>query len=160
MTRLWLRLEEGVAMLGVAVATVLAFVAVVLRYGFGYSHAGMEEIMRYSVVWSIFVGGAVALRHGRHIQVDILISHLPPRGRAICQGVAFSCGGALCLLLTYEGGLLVLHSWSIQQVSQSALQIPMAIPQSAVPVGALLMAIRFLQQAWINFALRAVGKEP
>ncbi len=155
----WQKIEEYFAMIGVAVATILAFIAVVLRYLFGYSHSGMEEIMRYAVVWSIVIGGAVAIRRHRHVQVDILISSLSPKGKAISQGVAFLLGAGLCFLLMFKGIELVLHSVAIKQVSQSALQIPMAIPQSAVPVGAFLMAVRFLQQAFHLLSFRDSKRE-
>ncbi len=75
------RLEDvsvGVILLG---ATYILFQGVVLRYLLNYAFSWTEEIVRYSIVWLVFLGGSIAARRGAHICMDIVVVYLPPRAK-------------------------------------------------------------------------------
>ena len=75
------RIEDisvGIILLG---ATFILFQGVVLRYAFNYSFAWTEEVVRYSIVWLVFIGGSIAARRGAHICMDIIVVYLPPRAK-------------------------------------------------------------------------------
>lgn len=60
----------------------------------------MEEVSRLLYMWSIFLGSAVAFRHGAHFKIDILAlqkSHCPPDacGSGIPAECDFCRGSAL-----------------------------------------------------------------
>jgi TRAP-type transport system small permease protein len=60
----------------------------ITRYVFNDSAAWTEEIARYLLVASVFIGAAVGVRANNHIQVDFLYRYLPPRiGRVVALGV-------------------------------------------------------------------------
>ena len=55
-----------------AVAILVTFVQVVMRYGFNASLYWGEEVVLYSIICMSFVGVSMGLRYGAHISVDIL----------------------------------------------------------------------------------------
>ena len=57
-------------------------------YVFNDSAGWTEEIARYLLIGTVFVGASVGVMRNNHIQVDFLYRHLPPRaGRVLSLGV-------------------------------------------------------------------------
>jgi C4-dicarboxylate transporter DctQ subunit len=123
-------------------ATYVLFQGVVLRYVFNFAFPWTEEVVRYSIVWLVFLGGSIAARRGGHIAMDIAVAYLPPRAKLALMGVAAAIACFFSLVMTYYGALLTWSIWSYQQLSPAA-EIPMALPFAAIPVGCALMSIRF-----------------
>ena len=55
-----------------------------MRYVLNDSLAWTEEIATYCLVAVVFVGSAMCVRLGRHIQVDLIFRYLPPALRECC----------------------------------------------------------------------------
>jgi len=148
--RIIARIEDisvGAILLG---ATFILFQGVVLRYAFNYAFSWTEEVVRYSIVWLVFIGGSIAARRGAHIAMDITVVYLPPRAKLFMMGVATTIACFFALVMTYYGVLLTRSIWGYGQVSPAAM-IPMAIPFAAIPVGCALMGIRFFVAALAYF---------
>ncbi len=147
--------EKYISGIFLGIATLLVVVAVILRFCFGYSSSIIEEAVRYLIIWSVFVGGSLALKNNVHITVDILTIRLPVRTRLVLQTFAYLAGIAYCILLAVKGMQLVHNSILIDERTTSAWRLPMFIPRLAVPVGAMLFIVRFAQKAMENInALR------
>lgn len=131
-------------------ATYILFQGVVLRYVFNFAFSWTEEVVRYSIVWLVFLGGSIAARRGAHIAMDIAVVYLPPRAKLFLMGVAKSIACVFALVMTYYGVLLTRSIWAYGQLSPAAM-IPMAIPFAAIPVGCALMSIRFCVAALAYF---------
>ena len=52
------------------------FLQVIFRYFFNHPLFWSEELSRYCFVWIVFVGAAIAVKHGAHIGVDYFVKHL------------------------------------------------------------------------------------
>ena len=128
------------------ISCTLMFVGVLFRETVGYSSAVFEELVRFSIIWSIFVGASWSLKNDKHIVIDILLRNLPKKVALLLQSFAFVLGFAFCCLIFIKGIDLVVHSYSQGERSMSAWRIPMFIPKLAVPVGALLMSFRFIEK--------------
>lgn len=146
---MWDRINKGIGrtedvIVGgiILLATYILFQGVVLRYLFNYSFAWTEEVVRYSIVWLVFLGGSIAARRGAHIAMDIVVVYLPQHAKLFLMGVATALTCLFTLIMTYYGVLLTWAIWGYGQVSPAA-EIPMAIPFAAIPVGCGLMTIRF-----------------
>jgi len=131
-------------------ATYILFQAVVLRYLANYAFSWSEEVVRYSIVWLVFLGGSIAARRGAHISMDILVVYLPPRVRLFVLGVASALAAGFTLVTAYYGVLLTAAIWQYGQRSPAA-EIPMALPFAAIPVGCALMAARFFLTSLLYF---------
>lgn len=140
--RLVARIEDisvGVILLA---ATYILFQGVILRYVFNYAFSWTEEVVRYSIVWLVFIGGSIAARRGAHICMDILVVYLPPRAKLAVAGLATAIACAFTLIIAYYGALLTWSIWRFGQRSPAA-EIPIAFAFAAIPVGCALMSIRF-----------------
>jgi C4-dicarboxylate transporter, DctQ subunit len=133
----------GGALLG---ASAILFGNVILRYFFSKGLVWAEESVRYLIIWMVFIGSSVAARKSTHINVDVLLNLVPERPRrhlVTCLRVfAALFSAALCMW----GLRLVLLIKASGQITPG-LQMPTYWAYLAVPVGAALMTLRFLQAA-------------
>lgn len=127
------------------IASALLFANVVGRYVFGTAVLGAEELVRYMIIWMVFVGGSVAARRGIHIGIDAFLKIVGDRLRRLISILVLVICVGFCVALAYYGTQLVAETYAYGQRS-SALRLPFWIAQAAIPVGATLMALRFLQR--------------
>jgi C4-dicarboxylate transporter, DctQ subunit len=130
--------------------TVLLFVNVVLRYVFKSSTTWAEEVIRYAIVWVTFIGGSVCVRNKLHVGIDIFVSNMPLKVKKIFLVIADIFSAFFCGFITfygYENTMLVVDTAQ----KSAAMMMPMWIVYMAMPIGSLLMTIRFLANAWKVF---------
>ncbi|MEX1031153.1 MAG: TRAP transporter small permease [Paenibacillaceae bacterium] len=136
----------------------LVFTSVLLRETVGFSTSVIEEIVRYLIVWSVFIGSSWALKSGKHISIDILTKNLPARFRMILLTFSFVLGFCFSVILCYEGAIIVTHSYAIGERSVSVWSFPMYIPKLVIPIGAILIAIRFAEQIYLQLFRPSEGE--
>jgi len=158
--RYFLRLEDfttGVAMrlsIGFLVlAAALALYQVVTRFAFGAPSTWSEVITRSAMIWSVFLGVAVAFRHGAMISVDVIQNALPPR---LGLGVFLLANlGSLIFfsVLLWQGYLMTLR---VMPQNLAALDMSIAWVYAALPVGSgfiliavLASMVRAVQGDWL-----------
>ncbi|TDL81254.1 TRAP transporter small permease [Palleronia sediminis] len=137
-------LEEVFIAILLGSASVILFANVVARYGFNTGVVWAEEVVRYQIIWLVFIGSSVAVRKGIHIGIDALPQVLPaPLAHALRVAVLCICV-LFCAALLYYSILLVMQTRAFGQKT-SAMQMPFWIVQLAIPIGAGLMGLRFSQ---------------
>lgn len=139
------RITEWIMALMLAVMVGLVFGNVVLRYIFNSGIVAAEEIARLMFVWLVFLGATVALRHQRHLGLEILQSRLPAKARRVCAVIAH-------LLMLYALWLFIQGSW-IQlligmETFSTVLRFPMAFYAAAGFFPAIAMALTVLTNLW------------
>ena len=136
--------EEATTAFLFALAVVLAFAEVVLRYVFNASLGSMELVI-FSLVWASLIGASSGIRHGVHIHVEILIDRLPKElaRRITLVGLAMSAGftAFLCIF----GVQFVLFLIQRNQTTPE-MQVPAWPFYSAIPISTALMTVRFCQE--------------
>lgn len=138
------RIEEVFIALMLCSASVILFANVVARYGFNTGVVWAEEVVRYQIIWLVFIGSSVAVRRGIHIGIEAVLHVLPgPIARAL-RIVVLSLCILFCLVLLYYGAVLVAQTRAFGQRTP-AMQAPFWIIQLAIPVSAALMGLRFAQ---------------
>lgn len=142
----WLvsRAEEIIIGTLIFLASLILFSNVVARYLFNAGFPWAEEVVRYQIVWMVFLGASVAAREGIHIGVDILAKFSPPSVAKLIRLLVNLISVVFALMLVFFGADLISQTRMFGQVSP-ALQVPMWLVQLAIPVGGGLMAIRFAQ---------------
>jgi C4-dicarboxylate transporter DctQ subunit len=136
--------DTFISVLLIAASTIL-FVNVIGRYVFNFSFVWAEEVVRYQIVWLVFVGASVAARKGIHIGVDALVQ-IMPAGMQKLMRIAVLCLCVLfCGILLFYGVELMLQTRAFNQRTP-AMQAPFWWAQLAIPVGAALMGLRFTQE--------------
>ncbi len=133
---------------GICLFAVFALVTaqVASRFIFNFSLAAASELSIYAMIWSVFLGAAVAFRHNNHIAMDILLTQLPGRARTVADFVIFLGLAAFLCLVVVEG-----HDLAMRAMRQSspAARIPVGYITMAMPVGSII-ALAFLCEQQIQ----------
>lgn len=83
--------EEGACALFVAVMVLCLFLQVAMRIAVGSSLAWTEELSRYSFLWAVYVGAALAVKRGGHVRITAQFMFLPTRWRLVFRPAGGSC---------------------------------------------------------------------
>jgi len=95
-----------------------------------------EELARYLLVWTSFLGAAMAWQRGRHIAVDFVVDAMPGRLRLAVKAMAIVVSIAFFALIIHYGiRFMQMQSF---QVSAS-LRIPIRYVFAVIPLTAVLM---------------------
>ncbi|MDT8328277.1 MAG: TRAP transporter small permease [Roseovarius sp.] len=119
-------------------------VEVLRREIFSYSSIWGEEVVRYSFIYLVWIGAAIAVKDRAHIRIDVLLHYLGPRMRALI----YIFGD----LVMFGVAVIALY-WSLETVHVSAkfgsvshgLRVSMVWFLMAIPVGFALMILRLIQ---------------
>jgi TRAP-type C4-dicarboxylate transport system permease small subunit len=132
-----LRIAAG-AMLIASVG--INFANIIGRYFFSVSLSWAEEAMLFLMIGCVFLGAGPVAWMGRHIRMDVVVSLLPPRARMAFDLLSDLVTIATCVALAIFAWPVMTMLAELDQRSESA-NIPLVIPQAAVPLGLLLMAL-------------------
>jgi C4-dicarboxylate transporter, DctQ subunit len=137
-------MESAFLGVGIIACSFILFFDVLLRYVFLKPLFWSEELVRYLMVWMVFIGASVIVKKGGHVAVDVLPIFLPPTFKRILERIIPFVAIAFCLVLFYFSWK---HTVRIKQSGQitTAMEAPMWTMYLAIPVGSLMMAIRWTQ---------------
>ena len=128
-------------------ATFLLFINVILRYAFASGIVWAEEMTRYTLLWTVFVGAGVVTREGTHVSMEAFFNLWPAK----LQRIGFLAINLFCIAtiatILYFGIGIVRMVIETGQTSEAAF-VPMWIIYGAFPVGALLMILGYVETAW------------
>jgi TRAP-type C4-dicarboxylate transport system permease small subunit len=131
-----LRVAAG-AMLVASVG--INFVNIIGRYVFSASITWAEEAMLFLMIGCVFLGAGPVGYLGRHIRMDVVVLALPPRARRFFEVFSDVVTIFTCVMLAMFAWPVVSMLAELNERSDTA-NIPLAIPQSALPLGLLLTA--------------------
>ena len=143
--RIWDKTEEILVVILIAIASYLTFQEVVLRYVFNTGWSGSYEITTMALIWCTFIGASLGVKENIHIGVDVLVVKFGPKTQRILIIVSI----ALCLLF---GIVVAVKGFEFSKfISRSHLlsrdlRIPMEIGYLAIPVGGVLVSLRFVER--------------
>jgi C4-dicarboxylate transporter DctQ subunit len=115
------------------------FFNIIGRYVFSISISWAEEAMLFLMIGCVFLGAGPVGYLGRHIRMDVVVLALPPRARKFFEIFSDLVTIATCVMLAVFAWPVVSMLAEIDERSNTA-NIPLVIPQSALPLGLLLMA--------------------
>ena len=108
----WYKIEEIVLSLLLTTMIIMACLQITLRSVFSSGLVWADPLLRYLVLWSGFLGAAVATRMGKHIAID-LISHLVPDLILHWLQIAIQLFSmTICMALTYASIIFVINEAS------------------------------------------------
>lgn len=136
-------IENTIAVVSMVTVSLLVFGNVVSRYGFSYTPIWSEELSRFLVVWSIFIGVAIGVRKNQHIGVDAIIRFLPHKLKLASEVLLNLIGVVVIGILVFNSFEFIQHTREFEQLSP-AMRIPMYIPYIAMPVGLSLSIVHFI----------------
>lgn len=142
-----------------AVMVLSVFTGVLARFVFTHTAIRIsvpwtEEVSRYLMIWTVFIGAGIACRHGKLIGVEFLVGTLlPPAVGRAAKYLSLLLAGAFYLLLCFVG-------WQWVEFGQSqtspVLEMPLVTINLAMLVGGVLMVLNTLA---LVLATRDAGRD-
>jgi len=141
--------EDWTLYIATMVALISLFINVVLRYGFKYSLAWSEELVREVIIYTTLIGCSAAIKNRSMIKIDALIQLAPRLKTALffwshLVTLFFSC------FMMYYGALMVKQQAMTSQKT-IILEIPLVYLYCVLPLMGGMMFIRTLQNIWLDY---------
>lgn len=130
------------------------FVNIIGRYVFSVSIPWAEESMLFLMIGCVFLAAGPVGYLGRHIRMDVVVLALPPRARKFFEILSDLITIAVCIMLAMFAWPVVSMLAQLDERSDTA-NIPLVIPQSALPIGLLLIALLTAVRLIVHGAGRA-----
>lgn len=135
--------EEWTLFITVMVALISLFINVVLRYGFNYSLAWSEELVREVIIYTTFIGCSAAVKNRSMIKIDATVQLLPKLKLPLTYFSNFVTI-IFALMMIYYGWLMVLLQHRTHQKT-IIMEIPYVILYAILPLMGIMMFIRAVQ---------------
>jgi TRAP-type C4-dicarboxylate transport system permease small subunit len=152
--RLLVRLETVLLVIFLSLMVILAFAQVVLRNVFGGGILWGDPLVRQMVMWSGFMGAAIAASQDRHISIDALTKFLKGRVKNLVHVITSLFASAVCFYFARAAWVF------LQDEKQSGGELITGIPSwiglIIIPVGFMLLMVHFALNA-IEHAADAVS---
>ena len=120
-------LAGGLLMLA---AAVLVSVDVLLRKLASITLGGADELSGYALAIGSTWSFAFVLLHRGNVRIDALYQHLPRVLAAVCDLLAITALLGFVSLVAWHGSDVLAQSWSLGARSNSALAVPLVVPQA------------------------------
>lgn len=142
-------IEKYLLFVLLAAMTIIVGMQVIARFILHDSLSWSEEIARYLLVWTTFIGASLGVKQGAHIGVEAFTLLLPKKARKVVNYIAVVLCVIFCVAVLIESSTILQKQIATNQISP-AVQMPMWIPYLALPVGTVLMTFRFIQSVISN----------
>lgn len=141
------RFEEVFLITTLVLMVALIFSQVVGRYVFQSAPSWTEEATRHIHIFQVWIGAGYAVKLREHIRITAFVDLFKGNTRKVLDMIAVLIWFILVLLVAIFGTQLVMTTFNYGQMA-SGTQIPFWIPYLAVPLGALSMSVRLIQQVF------------
>jgi C4-dicarboxylate transporter DctQ subunit len=138
------RFEEWIILSFMAVATLVTFVSVMMRYTMGTGFTWSTELTIYLFIWMAKFGAAYGVRTGIHVGVDYVVNKVEGAKRRFLVIAGMVLGITFTGIISFFGARWVIFIHGTGQISPD-LEWPMWIIYLAIPFGSGLMCYRFIQ---------------
>jgi len=141
--------EDWTLFLTVMAALVALFFNVVLRYGFNYTLAWSEELVREVIIYTTFIGCGAAVKNRSMIKIDALLQLVPKLKTPLTY---FSHLATLVF-----GAMMLYYGWkmaAMQVMTQQKtiiMQLPLVYLYALLPIMGGTMILRTIQVIYQDF---------
>jgi TRAP-type C4-dicarboxylate transport system permease small subunit len=135
--------ENWTLFITVMVALTALFFNVVLRYGFNYTLAWSEELVREVIIYTTLIGCSAAIKQRKMIKIDASVQLLPKLKIPL---TFFSNMVTLIFsfMMIYYGWLMAALQYRTHQKT-IIMQIPLVYLYGMLPLMGILMLLRIIQ---------------
>ncbi|WP_282021790.1 TRAP transporter small permease [Ruegeria faecimaris] len=136
-------IEKFVIVLAILLMMVNSTANAIGRYAFGKSLFFSEELNQFLIVSVTFFGFAYAVRKGRNIRMTAVYDTLSRRSKKVILTLISITTSMLLAFLAYKSVFYVLEIKELNRLSP-ALQFPVYIIYSVIPVGLFMASLQYL----------------
>ena len=149
--------EEWTLFISVMVALVSLFVNVVMRYGFNFSLAWSEELVREVIIYTTFIGCSAAVKNRSMIRIDASVQLFPKLKTALTLFSNFTVMVFAAMMIYYGWLMAALQVRTHQKTI--ILQIPLVYLYAVLPLMGAMMMIRVVQVMYQDIEEHRSGKK-
>lgn len=124
----------------------------ILGRQFHFHVPGTDAYAGYLMAASGFLALAHTLKRGEHIRVTLLLSALKGRWKKGLEIWAFGFASALSAMFAYYSCRLAWQSRTFHDISTSSDATPLWIPQLAMALGTVILAIAFIDELLLEIS--------
>lgn len=131
------RLYAACAIAG-GISLIAVFALIMLQVGgapFGYTPRAADELAGYAMAGSAFLAFPYAFRCGDHIRVTLVVHRLTGSARRAADLAVMLAAAFLVGYLAWFSVRLVWQSWTLNELSQGLVPIPLWMPQLTMAIG-------------------------
>ncbi|MFZ5570738.1 MAG: TRAP transporter small permease [Thermodesulfobacteriota bacterium] len=142
-------LEKGLLVLCLGFMVVLVLVQIGMRNIYDSGVAGGDSMVKHMVLWVGFIGAGLATREQSHIRIDIASKLLPRRMKPFVTVILDIFSIIVSIMLVYAAYEFV----AIEREGRATipfLDIPVWVMQIVIPIGFVVITLRFAFQALLN----------
>jgi len=132
----------------IGIASVM-LVQIFMRF-IGESLVWAEELCRYFYLWSVFLSISFTIKKGIILRVDLLINRLPREIQKLIEIILQLINIAFFSFMSYYS-ILTVRGIMLSEQSSPAMEIPMFIVYTAIPIGFVLATLRSAQQIYLIY---------
>jgi TRAP-type C4-dicarboxylate transport system permease small subunit len=132
-------LRVGLAVL-LALSVALNLANVIGRYALHAPIEGAEEVMLFFMVGIVFVGASIVSWEGGHIRMDIIVAMMPESLQRVLGIISDTAMCLVCAIVIWLG-YPVIHQLAMFNERSQAANVPLAIPESLIPIGLFLVIV-------------------
>jgi TRAP-type C4-dicarboxylate transport system permease small subunit len=103
-----------------------------------------DEVQVYLIVWSIFLSLGLVTAADRHVKADLFLGFFSVSIQKRLLIFTEFLGFTFSLFLVVYGGAVAWETYTYGDLSITSLRFPLWIYAACLPVGALLMGVRYL----------------
>ena len=138
-------LVERVCLALMVVLCVDIFLGVFSRYVLLRTFTWYDEIARACMVWMVFLGAAVGVKHDAHFRLTLAVARLSRRVQRVADGFG-------CLMVMALGAVLIRQGWVLVELGRFQSTPVIGLSKFwiylAIPVGGALMILFALGPLW------------
>lgn len=160
--------EDGLVVIAgfIVIAMMLMVTAdVISRTLFNAPLPNSYEYMELGMVFAVYLGAAQVQREKRHVAIDALIKHFPPRLRAFVEMLGCVIGLVLMAAIGWWGATAAWNSYLTSEYIGSVARLPVLPARLALVAGVLVLSLRLLidivdyarQMVWPDKTVKIMG---
>ena len=136
---LWLLLIGTVGMIS---AMLVGVADVVGTEFFGRPVLGTLEFTESTMVLVVFGALAYAQERRAHIRVELLYSHVGPRGKSFMEALTHIVAFVFFALMAWQGYVELVYAWEIKESTMGSVRFPLYPARFLLLLGVLLLLLR------------------
>lgn len=136
-------IEEWTLFAIVMAALLSLFANVILRYGFNYTLAWSEELVRIVIIYSTFLGASVAVKQRAMIKIDAVVQIFPrlKPGLTLYTDILMLVFAGMMIFYGYQ----MAHQQYLTHQKTIIMQIPLVVVYSIMPIVGVMIFMRTVQ---------------
>lgn len=142
--------ENALLVLCFATMLSLACLQILSRNVWGLGISWIDPMVRALTLWVTMLGGLVATRESRHINIDIADQYLTGKKRIFALIISYLLSAGICALAAYHTYRFVIDEMRYGGIAFG--QVPSWLVAVILPIGFSLMTLRFTGHTLKTFA--------